>query len=66
MIGRGRPLLRISCIQEGLPVSSSGLGEQTQPWMAERSGHGESGGLEARRERPARGYGQPRPTQDAD
>ena len=50
----------------GLPVSSSGLWEQAQPWMAKRSGHAVNGGPEGRRERPARGYGQPRPTQDAD
>jgi len=41
--------------REGLPVSSSELWKQAEPWMAKRSGHAVNGGLEGRSERPARG-----------
>ncbi len=51
-------------IREGVPESSSGLWEQAKPWMAKRSGHAVNEGLEGRSERQARGFGQPRPTQD--
>ena len=47
--------------QEGLPVPSSGLGEQAKPWMAKRSGHAESRGREGRGERPLGGTGNPDP-----
>jgi hypothetical protein len=34
---------------------------QAEPWMAERSQHGVSGGQDGRSERPTMGHGQPRP-----
>ena len=40
-------------------MPSSGLWKRAKPRMAKRSGHAESGGLEGRSERPARGHGQP-------
>ena len=48
----------------GGPVASSGLWEQAQPRIAERSGHGVNGCLEGRRERQAGGHRQPRLAQD--
>jgi hypothetical protein len=50
--------------REGLPVPASGLWKQAQAWMPERGGHAVNGGLEGRSERPARGHGQPRATQN--
>jgi hypothetical protein len=39
----------------GCPYPDAGLWKQAQPWMAERSGHAVSAGLEGRSERPEAG-----------
>ena len=50
----------------GLPVPSSGLWKQAQQGLRSAASTAVSRGPDARSERPARGHGQPRPTQDPD
>ena len=47
-------------VREGLPVPRSRRCRQAEPGMAERGRHRESGGQDARSERPAMGHGQHR------